>query len=155
MIEHVDLSCLTLWQPWASGIAEEIKTIETRRPSFKFRPTGLLGIHAGKAWDPFFNDGELQTPEALESFDIELLRDAYQVRGCLIAIAEWESTMTYRDHTVWDYYQDEHRCPSSFYEYGKRGLVLRNIRKIKPIPMRGKQGLWKFSGDVEFLERWK
>jgi hypothetical protein len=44
------VKALTVWQPWASAIAEGIKTIETR--SWSTRHRGPLAIHAGSKMAP-------------------------------------------------------------------------------------------------------
>lgn len=150
--EHVSLRCLTLWQPWASGIAAGIKTIETRPASFRFRPCGLLGIHAGKRWDDFFGEEDFLTPLVLKCFPLDLLREAFKVRKALVAIVPWAETKTYQNVVDWDLDFGKHRCPYGFFEHGKKGLILGEPRLIVPIPMRGYQGLWGWEGEVEYLE---
>jgi len=150
--EHVSLLCLTGWQPWYSGIAMGTKTVETRPASFRYSPCGVLGIHAGKRWDDFFSAGELQTPDALECFPLNLLREAFRVRGALIALVRWTETKTYQNQVQWDLDFEKHRCPHHWFEPGKRGLIFLDPRPIIPIPMRGHQGLWRWEGEVEYLE---
>lgn len=48
----MELTCITLWQPWASWIALGWKSIETRtHPQFAHVVGKRIGIHAGKRWD--------------------------------------------------------------------------------------------------------
>jgi activating signal cointegrator 1 len=42
------MKCISLWQPWASAIALQLKRIETRDWSTNVR--GRIGIHAAKRW---------------------------------------------------------------------------------------------------------
>jgi hypothetical protein len=43
------MKAITLWQPWASLVADQLKTIETRSWHTKYR--GVLAIHAGLKMD--------------------------------------------------------------------------------------------------------
>jgi hypothetical protein len=43
------LKAISLWQPWATGIANGVKLIETRHWSTPLR--GEIAIHAAKRWD--------------------------------------------------------------------------------------------------------
>lgn len=43
------MRAISLWQPWASAIALELKKVETRHWSTPYR--GPLVIHASKRWD--------------------------------------------------------------------------------------------------------
>jgi hypothetical protein len=83
------VKALTLHQPWASAIAEGIKTIETRSWSTSYR--GPLAIHAGKStdWEGVAIDGwslhaiDADVPEVRRLGSVhngELVPDRYERR---------------------------------------------------------------------------
>lgn len=139
MIEHVKIKCLTLWQPWASAIALGRKTIETRNWGTEYQ--GPLGIHAGKSFDD----------EAARFLPHDIV-NASGVRGSILAIADLYAAIEFRDIREWTKTQPLHLCPPHWFQPGMVGWVLQNIRAIKPISVRGSQGLWDWEGDVEYLE---
>lgn len=146
--EKITCKCVTLWQPWATGIADRLKTIETRPWPTRYR--GLLGIHGGRQWDDFFSFERVRSRIATTLLPYSTIERAQRERGFLIAVCELVDIKEYESRTAFAQDVDHHRCPDNWWEPGKRGWILKNIRRIKPIQIRGMQGLWTFSGEVEF-----
>lgn len=135
----IKISCLTEVQPWGTAIADGLKSIETRTWTTHYR--GLLGIHAGRKMDqgsPLIFD--------------RTIRKAQCEQGSLLAVAELVECKQYLTQESWDADIEKHLCPFAWWEPGKWGWVLRNVRRIKPIAMPGHQGLWTWRGEVEFLQ---
>lgn len=145
MPEYVSIHCVTLWQPWASAIAQGLKTIETRE--WSTRVGGLLGIHAGRSWDLEVVRAWVNGPQNLGEI---VLSQAREEIGHLLAIAR---VAEMKHYTQGEWIQDavKHLCPAHYWNGRKVGWVLENIRRIKPIRMNGHQGIWKYTGEVEYI----
>lgn len=136
------MKVITLWQPWASFIALGWKTIETRT-HIRFRNLAgqTIGIHAAKHWDNEWyptSYSHLSTNQ-LEETESSLLLNA--PRGCLIATALVEE---FRSLDKKDSYNAKCYCGDN----DLFGLVLSNIARIEPIPMKGMQGIWNYDGEI-------
>lgn len=144
----VDLPCLTFWQPWGTACADKVKTIETRYWPWRITGPTWMGIHAGKKLDDFGTD----------LIPLESRQRAASERGVLIAVAQVVKVKRYSSQDQWEgdsgRGQDKggHRCPPEFFEPGKWGFVLENIRRVRPVPLRGFQKFWNFQGAIEFVE---
>lgn len=138
-MEHVEIKCLTLWQPWASAIAMGHKVIETRTWGTDYR--GLLGIHAGKTWDR----------EAAAFLPRDVVNTA-GIRGSIIAIATLAAVVKIKTFDQWETFQPLHRCPLEWFQPGKRAWCLKDIKRIRPIQTKGAMGLWGWTGEVEYVE---
>ena len=120
------MKALTVRQPWASLIAERRKRYETRSWLTHYR--GLLAIHAGKNASEIPNDYIGQFP-----------------LGAIVAIAE--IVQCHRAEDIRDYLSREELEVGDF-SSGRFAWELRNVRPIvPPIPARGYQGLWEWTGD--------
>jgi hypothetical protein len=129
----------SLWQPWASAVAEGRKSIETRgagSPVARVKPGTLLVIHAAQRSDRAF-DAEMGGPFPLSAE----LRDL--PRGAYLAVARVEAIKVYRTLDEWRADEPLHLCPPGYFEPGKVGIVLADVRQFPaPIPGSGHQGLW-------------
>ena len=123
------MKALSLWQPWASLVADERKRIETRswRP-----PQWLVGhtiaIHATQKVDR----------DAAEDFgyDAELIP-----RGAIVATARLDSWIQFTDENT-EHISDEEKRYGDFYP-GRFGWILTDVRKFaSPVPTRGHQGIF-------------
>lgn len=122
------MKAITLWQPWASLIADGRKTIETRpRP---WNHHGWVAIHAGKHVDP----------EACARFGYD--PDTI-VSGAVVAIVNMLGCIKFPDP----------RWPPDEYGNfapGRYGYLLDSIRKlVVPVSARGSQGIWEWNGKTE------
>jgi activating signal cointegrator 1 len=158
------MKAITVYQPWASLIAIEAKQYETR--SWKTNYRGMIAIHA--ALKPF--DTRSWLDRELHSFAEALkLSDIYSFDklpyGCIVATAELvECYMMYDniDNGIYiartqpikhegDYPFTEIEKISEREQYfgdwreGRYAWEFGNMTQLpKPIPAKGKQGLWNW-----------
>jgi hypothetical protein len=120
------MKALTLWQPWASLIADGRKTIETRPRPWYFR--GLVAIHAGLKVDR----------EACVRFGYD--PDTIP-RGCIVAVARKGDCVQFPSALA---PEDEY----GNFAAGRYGYLLPVIFKLKePIKASGMQGFWNWETD--------
>ncbi|MEG4328630.1 DNA N-6-adenine-methyltransferase [Microcoleus sp. herbarium5] len=132
--ESVELTAITLHQPWASLIAAGKKQYETRSWGTDYR--GLIAIHAGKTRNGC-------TKETLELLQIKSENDLPY--GVIVAVAELTDCI---EMSSWFMAKIAHsEKVLGDWKKGRYAWKLENIRAIEPIPATGKQGLWKWSSD--------
>lgn len=147
------MKVITLWQPWASFIALGWKTIETRtHDRFKNLEGETIGIHAGNTWDKDWEElagpylTETQLPEVLA---IGLMFKHYNSRkGEILCTAHVSDTNWLTEPAS---YNALINCDSKEIGFERFGLFLGNIKLIKPIPAKGKQGIWNYDGEIVYL----
>lgn len=125
------IKCISLWQPWATGIAVGLKTVETRHWTTKRR--GLIAIHAARRWGP--------DQREFASVEHALGRLPKRIPfGAIIAIAEITGVLP----TV-------ELAPQVLpieriygnYGPGRFGWLLANVKALdEPIPVAGRQGFF-------------
>lgn len=130
------MKALSLWQPWASLIAHELKRVETRHWTTPYR--GLVLIHAAKCWTPL----QRQTYRSLCN-EHEAVWDAIgrstPPLGALVAIARLIDVRAMTP--AWIDEQTALEFASGDWRPGRFGLVLREVHRLEPvIPMAGRQG---------------
>ena len=162
------MKALTILQPWASLMACGAKKIETRSWATKYR--GPLAIHAAKhintpkcAWEePFkselikagmmasvysgkgfaFNLGNNGMVVAIAEL-VDCVKVVSTVNGSLGPIevpvhkAELENGITVRENEFF----------FGNYEIGRYAWMFENVRRINPIPAKGKQRLWNWEAE--------
>lgn len=123
-----EIRCLSVRQPWAWLIAAGYKDVENRTWPTRYR--GLLAIHAARQVHEVYASGSrfplpaglaVPAPDAIE-------------RGGVVAIAELVGCVT---------------ASASPWFGGPYGFVLRDVRRVSFIPMRGKMGIYPLPADVE------
>lgn len=141
------MKVITLWQPWASFIALGWKTIETRtHDRFKNLVGEKIGIHAGNTWDKDWK--ELAGPylTKMQIDEVGLLKNEFDLghlKGEIICTAK---VTAFRELFSNDSDFALIECSSLRY-----GLFLEDIKPIKPIPAKGKQGIWNYDGEIIYL----
>lgn len=139
------MKALSLWQPWATLIADGEKKWETRSRTIKYR--GLLAIHAAKNRDamivyrrPFPIRERLLANGNSESQDLPL--------GCVVAVCTVIDCIT---TGLWlRHYcktptkpEDDREFCFGNYEPNRWAYKLEDVRKLRePYPMAGRQSLW-------------
>lgn len=131
------VKAISLWQPWASAIAYGAKLVETR--SWKTTHRGLLLIHAARSKDGRDWDGAIRpylsgVPEYSEL-----------PFGAIVAVAE---LVTCLPTTSLRSDLSDRELALGDYSAGRYGWILRKVRRIEPIPYKGKQGLFEVPHDV-------
>jgi hypothetical protein len=134
------METITLWQPWASFIAEGWKTIETRtHDRFKNLKGRTIGIHAGMQWDKdwYYFASAFMTEEQ-KKLALEREQRYMCNRGKILCVDEvYEFLKLSELHSKYALVD----CS----EHNRYGLFLRNNRLIEPYPAKGKQGIWHFN----------
>ncbi len=143
------MKAITLWQPWASLIADNLKTIETRNHGrFRCLTTQRIAIHAAaRSPSPAylnecgFDVGVVGNDEASYWLACHPGGDIdFAPLGCIVCTAEvvkvgWLDGTPEQDLAA--------LCPTGPTQYGRFGLWLNGVRKLKtPIPCKGAQGIW-------------
>ncbi|MEG4273840.1 MULTISPECIES: ASCH domain-containing protein [unclassified Microcoleus] len=146
--DRKDIPALTLWQPWASLIQQEIKRIETRSWSTNYR--GPIAIHAAKK------------PVNISDYPglFELLPDNCEIPlGAVVAIANLVDCVEMTPEFIAQQSETELMCGD--WLPGRFAWVLEIIRPVVPaIAATGGQKLWNWSGtsiaaELEYLEKFK
>jgi len=121
------LAFLSVQQPWASLIAHGGKTIETRTYHHPYR--GPLVICASKLPQKPWPDGIARRSES------------YYHYGCAVCVCDMVDCRPLRQiDSQWAGFGGDLIDTA-----GRWAWVLKNIRPIDPVPVRGKQFLWKES----------
>lgn len=126
------IKCISLWQPWATAIANGSKLVETRHWEIKHR--GLLLIHAAKKKTHLL-DYETRRIAGIQDYEQLPL-------GALVAVADlYDCKPTYELLRGGNFLLREQYLGN--YGDGRYGWMLRNVRALpEPIPYKGAQGLF-------------
>jgi hypothetical protein len=138
------MKVISLWQPWASLFALDLKHNETRSWCTSFR--GPLAIHASKIIVPFdqlFNDLTF----AQRFFILEKICEAYgdykkMPTGAIIATSNLHD-ITATEKIIESLDWLEKACGD--YSPGRFAWMLKDIKRLEePIMVKGHQRLWDF-----------
>lgn len=141
------IPALTLWQPWATLIQQEVKRIETRSWATNYR--GPIAIHAAK---------KSVYTGIIELLDL-LQGDEEPPMGAVVAIANLIDCVEMTPEFIAEQTQVELKCGD--WKPGRFAWILEIIRPVvPPIPASGGQKLWNWSGtsiaaELEYLEKLK
>jgi predicted transcriptional regulator len=119
------MKALSLKQPWAELILLGKKTIETRTWNTTFR--GRFLIHASLNVDK----------GAMERFGFSTLP-----LGCVVGEAELVSVKEYANEKDWLEDADKHCAGSIKFDRKRYGYLLKNVKRVKPKPCKGRLGFW-------------
>jgi len=117
------MKALSLWQPYASLIADGRKKIETRHWELLYR--GELAIHAAKKVD--------RTACVTFGYDPDTIP-----RGAILCLVNVDSCVRFpHDAAPPDVYGD--------FAAGRFGILMTLLDRFdKPVPAKGRQGLWNW-----------
>jgi hypothetical protein len=135
---------ITLHEPWASLIAHGIKNWETR--SWKTRYRGLLLIHSGQRFPKKHEVLHLRKSVIHPDAGRALSTDYKDNMGCIITIATLEDCILMTEELIDSTDETELFCGD--WQPGRYAWKLADAQRIKPIPFKGKQGLWIPSPEV-------
>jgi hypothetical protein len=138
--ESVELTAITLHQPWASLVAKGWKQYETRDWPTNHR--GLIVIHAGRK--PKGKQELREHDKVVASFKDLLNEDCPY--SSVIAIAELTDVICMTEEFIKEQSPTELRCGN--WAVGRYAFKLENVRPLAPISATGKQGLWKFDQEA-------
>ncbi len=131
------MKAISLWQPYASAMARRLKSVETRSWHTKYR--GDLLICSAKV---------KPKPGDFQSVD-EFFKALTLPFGCALCIVEVYDCIP-TEHVVHSLgnLQFDREKPWGDYTPGRFGWMTRHLRPLKkPVPVKGKQGLWIPSAD--------
>lgn len=126
------MKVITVKQPFATLIAEGLKEYEFRTWKTKYR--GDLLIHAGKGIDK-------KAMKKYAEYNLEY------PNGCIIAKVELVDCIEIDDKTREKLKSKNPLVYSNIIknkEWKGYGFKLKNIKKVKPIPIKGKLSLWNY-----------
>ena len=138
--ESLELTAITLHQPWASLVSKGWKQYETRDWPTNHR--GLIAIHAGRK--PKGKQELREHEKVVESFKDLLNEDCPY--SSVIAIAQLTDVVCMTEEFINQQTETELRCGD--WKVGRYAFKLENVRAIAPIPALGKQGLWKWNQEA-------
>jgi hypothetical protein len=134
------VKALTISQPFASLIADGEKWVENRTWETRYR--GSLAIHAGKGTQ-YLSKSELQeyphgcviaVCDLVACVNLEVMRSLQH--PCSVLPVSGRTGKTFAE--LFNHKHAE----------GPWCWVLENVRKIEPVPISGKQGLWTFESRI-------
>ena len=141
--ESIELTTITLHQPWASLISAGCKQYETR--DWFSRHRGLIAIHAG--CKPKGKQKLCDHENVVESFRNLLTEDC--LYSSVIAIAEMTDCILMTEEFISQQTETELRCGN--WQVGRYAFKLENIQQISPVQATGKQGFWKWEYKQDLL----
>lgn len=136
------IRAITVSQPWCDYIRSGLKFVENRFQRISHR--GPLAIHAGKGQQYLSKD-------ELKQYD----------HSCVVAVTElvacvnldWlKSKRLDRDELIEGTRYTIGEILDHKFTEGPYLWILQDTRAIKPIPMKGAQGLWSWKVDVSTFE---
>ena len=139
------IKAISLWQPWASAMAEGLKHMETRSWPTDYR--GELVIHAANRRPSLEEVGDQETyTKVMESMPF----------GCALCVVTLNACTSSERFCVGSpdrpgmILLSESERDLGNYEPGRFAWVTGNLRKLrKPVYLRGRQGLWTLTEEEE------
>lgn len=140
------MKALTIWQPWAQLLATGTKNIETRSWGTRYR--GPILIHAAKVDHQYI---VLRYPhESFQYFEeAEAIYKDFPL-GAIIGQANLSECIQ-MDQGYCDRMKEQNPEEYAFgnYEPGRYAWVMKDaVLFDKPIPVKGRQGLWNWEDDA-------
>lgn len=132
---------ISIKQPWADLIIENIKDIEIRTWNTKHR--GLIAIHTGSKFD---NDG-LKYLQQKKYYKNKTEKDF--LKGYIIGYAYLYDTIEFRDKKHFKQYQDRHHNNPDWFTGSEKGFILIDITKTFPMKQKGKLNIYKLDSALE------
>lgn len=134
-LEVKGMPVFDICEPYLTLMMENKKKLETRNYPFPEKMKGTVLIHKPIR--------VMKTPE----FWKDTLVTDISNKGCITAIAELRECYEVTDEFIKSLTKEE--LNSGFYWLGRYAWKLENIRYVKPIKVRGHQGFYYYTGEVE------
>lgn len=135
------IRAISLWQPWATLVAHELKRFETRSWATSHR--GLLAIHAAKR--PARVD-ELNPVITESLMDIGYMKLSELPYGCVLCVAEMSDCVP-TEEIVNDYwFKSIAHTELHFGDYtpGRYAWRFDGVNYVEEVPAKGSQGFWRW-----------
>jgi len=118
------MKVLTLKQPFAELVVSGKKTIELRKWNTNFR--GKFLIHSSRIPDK----------KNMKKFGFENLPNGFIFgKANLVNVKKYKTTKEFNKD------KNKHLATK---DWGTYGFILKNVKRIKPIPAKGQLNLWEF-----------
>lgn len=138
------MKILTVIEPWATLLAYGYKKWETRGWATPYR--GLVAIHAGKSKECVDDAGLLLLEAGIKKALLD--PDPFPLKtwpfGCIVAVGILEACLP---TSIADPSPQEQALGD--YSAGRTAWVFADVRRVKPLPTRGMQGLKDLPAEVE------
>jgi len=129
------MKVLSLLQPWASLVKEEVKHIETRSWKTKYR--GELYIHASMR--------KVTKKDDRVNTLVDLLEDKEFTYGHIIAKCNLVDCIYMDDEYVANIEEDKIESICGIYSLGRYAWILENIEMLEtPIQAKGQLSIWNY-----------
>lgn len=131
------MRAISLWQPWATGVALGVKRIETRHWQRPYR--GEIAIHAAKRWDADQRAfAEMERRIGTISFGLPF--------GGIVAVAELAGVKP--TETLFGVISDQEERWGN-YGPNRFGWLFANVRPLpEMVPCVGRQSIWTLDADT-------
>lgn len=129
------MKALTILQPWAEMIARGVKRVENR--TWRTPHRGPIAIHVGKSLIWMDRENAAEWPER---YGVALPQAGELTFGAIIAVAELVDCVRVED------LPDDLRGHA--WAFGPWCWVLRDVRRVEPVPCMGKQLLWNYPDTI-------
>ena len=148
------MKALTILQPYASLVAEQLKTIETRSWATKYR--GPLAIHTGKS---FYNGGINPSKHGitlpLHSMHLGYVIAIVDLVDCVKISGKVTIKLCGEDQLAFAVLDNGAKIEGNElafgdYTYGRYAWILANVRRIEPVSAKGMQRIWEWEGEVKY-----
>ncbi len=140
------MKIISLWEPWASFVARGYKKWETRHWPTSYR--GPLAIHAAKTKEAIDEAGlklvEAGIKKSMFDPDPFPMGDGDWPFGCIVAVCTLADCKWTND--VKPSVQEK---ALGNYTHGRFAWILEDVRRVKPLPHRGMQGMVNLPKEIE------
>lgn len=163
------MRCVSLWQPWASGVAEGLKTWETRSWSTDYRGELAIASTSGRSKEAGDHLRALLPHRACPQAAVLAVADLVEVLPIVASVAEapfpetdcvgpdedgvlrlWRWRTIGRDLLGHDGLDATPELPWGDYTPGRFVWVLEGVRRLDhPVPVLGRQRIYYLATDVE------
>lgn len=131
------MRAISLWQPWATGIARGFKLIETRGKATPYR--GPLAIHAAKRWTKAQRLAAQRLAEVAGE-DVTYFDD--EPRGFVVCVVTLTDCVQMTSELIAQ--QTEQERAFGDWRPGRYAWLFEDVRGafMDPVPLKGHQWMW-------------
>ena len=136
------MKVLSIKEPYASLIVNNIKKIETRSWKTKYR--GELLIHASKTKE-----------KNLTKEVVSISKKIHINCGKIIGKANLKDCVYMDEEFIKKIKENPIEFQTGVYKVGRYAWILEDIKPLVPIPAKGKLNIWDYDGEYELLNKIK
>lgn len=136
------MKVLSIKEPYASLIVNNVKKIETRSWKTKYR--GELLIHASKTKE-----------KNLTKEVVSISKNIHINCGKIICRANLKDCVYMDEEFIKKIKENPTEYHCGEYKIGRYAWILEDIKPLVPIPAKGKLNIWNYDGEYELLNKIK